>query len=43
MCGITGIYHYARQAEEIAKAVLVGMRDAMDHRGPDNAGLYVNP
>lgn len=40
MCGIVGIFG-ARQ--EIDGGVLRRMRDAMVHRGPDDAGLWIAP
>ncbi|HET8654093.1 MAG TPA: asparagine synthase (glutamine-hydrolyzing) [Longimicrobiaceae bacterium] len=39
MCGICGLFSYGRVAEDGA-AHVVRMRDAMEHRGPDDAGLY---
>lgn len=39
MCGIAGLFTREPQAP-IDRAVLVRMRDAMTHRGPDGAGLW---
>jgi len=41
MCGISGFLHLdptRRASEELA----VRMRDALEHRGPDDAGVYLN-
>ncbi|MCK9293991.1 MAG: asparagine synthase (glutamine-hydrolyzing) [Desulfobulbaceae bacterium] len=40
MCGIAGIYNYAGSST-VSRNVLIAMRDAMVHRGPDGAGLWV--
>src|SRR4051812_45854047 len=42
MCGIAGIVNYAATARD-ERAELVRMRDAMSHRGPDDAGLFQTP
>jgi asparagine synthase (glutamine-hydrolysing) len=42
MCGITGVFHY-RNSLQVDAGHLVAMRDALRHRGPDGAGLYVHP
>jgi asparagine synthase (glutamine-hydrolysing) len=42
MCGICGIYSYGWSQEDPTDTV-VRMRDAMPHRGPDDAGAYVSP
>ena len=42
MCGICGIA-FADRARVPEESTLVGMRDAMTHRGPDDAGGYVAP
>lgn len=41
MCGLAGAYHFGRDAPVDADG-LVRMRDAMEHRGPDGAGLWVS-
>lgn len=40
MCGIAGIFSYASSAP-VDPEVLVRMRDAMVHRGPDGYGLWL--
>ncbi|HKT40819.1 MAG TPA: XrtA/PEP-CTERM system amidotransferase [Rhodanobacteraceae bacterium] len=40
MCGIAGIVT-SRQGDGINQNILVAMRDALHHRGPDEAGLYL--
>jgi asparagine synthase (glutamine-hydrolysing) len=42
MCGIAGIYHYQTD-QPVDESVLIAMRDAMAHRGPDGAGLWIAP
>jgi len=42
MCGICGIVA-KHQAFPIAMSVLSAMRDALAHRGPDDAGHYLTP
>jgi asparagine synthase (glutamine-hydrolysing) len=39
MCGICGVYAYGGSGEE-SGARVARMRDTMEHRGPDDAGLY---
>ena len=41
MCGIVGLFNYGR-AEPVSREKLLLMRDSMIHRGPDDAGIYVN-
>ncbi len=41
MCGIAGIVHYGR-SESVSRDVLARMNDAMTHRGPDDAGVFVD-
>ncbi|MDA2921459.1 asparagine synthetase B, partial [Desulfobacterota bacterium AH_259_B03_O07] len=38
MCGIVGFYSDNNSIDE---SVLKSMRDALSHRGPDDAGLYI--
>ena len=40
MCGINGIFHFQSQRKVDSK-ILTKMRDSMDHRGPDDKGLFV--
>jgi asparagine synthase (glutamine-hydrolysing) len=42
MCGICGIAAPANSAQRIDESTLVQMRDALTHRGPDDAGLYLD-
>jgi asparagine synthase (glutamine-hydrolysing) len=41
MCGICGIFDLKRK-HDVQKERLVSMRDAMIHRGPDDAGIFVS-
>ena len=43
MCGIAGIFAYSDHAPPVVPAEILGMRDAMQARGPDGAGLWVAP
>ena len=43
MCGIAGIFAYSDNAPPVVSAEILGMRDAMQARGPDGAGLWVAP
>jgi asparagine synthase (glutamine-hydrolysing) len=43
MCGICGIYEYGLSEPAITASLVVGMRDTMAHRGPDDAGTYISP
>ena len=42
MCGINGIALSSRRAQRVDEAVLVRMRDVLHHRGPDDAGLFID-
>ena len=42
MCGICGIVSRER-SEQIDEEILLAMRDALTHRGPDDAGHYMAP
>ena len=42
MCGIAGIFDL-RGTREIERRPLQAMSDALEHRGPDGAGLHVEP
>ena len=42
MCGICGIAH-ADPTYPINTSLLIGMRDIMEHRGPDDAGHFTGP
>ncbi len=39
MCGIVG---FCSCTKKVDKAILTSMRDALTHRGPDDAGIYVD-
>jgi asparagine synthase (glutamine-hydrolysing) len=39
MCGIGGLFYFDRN-RVVDESVLANMRDAIDHRGPDDRGLY---
>jgi asparagine synthase (glutamine-hydrolysing) len=43
MCGILGIYDYASSAVPVSAELLGRLRDTMRHRGPDDAGSWMNP
>jgi asparagine synthetase B (glutamine-hydrolysing) len=43
MCGIAGIFEYGRTNGSIRPALPARMRDALRHRGPDDAGSYISP
>ncbi|MCS6912733.1 MAG: asparagine synthase (glutamine-hydrolyzing) [Myxococcales bacterium] len=42
MCGIAGIFQFAGEPRD-TEAQLVRMRDAIAHRGPDDAGTWISP
>jgi len=42
MCGIVGLFNFGGVARDERSAV-IAMRDAMTHRGPDDAGLWESP
>lgn len=41
MCGIAGIWH-KHGGVTVSEDALVAMRDAIHHRGPDDAGVYID-
>lgn len=41
MCGICGIYEYSAGDPSVSPSLIARMRDTMEHRGPDDAGVYV--
>ncbi len=41
MCGINGILHLQSQ-RKVDERLLTRMRDALEHRGPDDKGIFVN-
>lgn len=42
MCGIAGIFGYDRRSAPVDRRELLAIRDAMIHRGPDSAGLWLS-
>lgn len=42
MCGITGFWSNHQLAEGAARSRLAAMRDAISHRGPDDAGSWID-
>ncbi len=42
MCGINGIALSSRSNKQINREILTAMRDEIEHRGPDDAGLYID-
>src|ERR1044072_8251288 len=41
MCGICGVWEYGATRGNVERELLTAMRDAMTHRGPDDAGELV--
>jgi len=41
MCGICGIVAPARAVNRVAESTLLSMREALLHRGPDDAGVFI--
>jgi asparagine synthase (glutamine-hydrolysing) len=41
MCGISGIAFSSRSGRDVNEVLLVRMRDVLRHRGPDDAGLFI--
>lgn len=42
MCGIAGIFAYRESAPPVDRQELLRIREAMVHRGPDGAGLWIS-
>ncbi|ODS40491.1 asparagine synthase (glutamine-hydrolyzing) [Candidatus Altiarchaeales archaeon WOR_SM1_SCG] len=43
MCGLCGFYNITgEETNKISRKNLIGMRDIMVHRGPDDAGMYLS-
>ena len=42
MCGIAGLINYTRRGDEESAATLRRMADALAHRGPDAAGIWLD-
>ena len=43
MCGIVGVYNYGNPGLRLESGMIARMRDTMEHRGPDDAGVFVSP
>jgi asparagine synthase (glutamine-hydrolysing) len=43
MCGICGIAARPESRQRIDEAVITRLRDTLEHRGPDGAGLWLEP
>ncbi|HLN94268.1 MAG TPA: hypothetical protein VK183_01435, partial [Flavobacterium sp.] len=41
MCGISGLLHFDT-ARRVSEERVVRMRDALEHRGPDDAGIFID-
>ncbi len=41
MCGINGIVYSNKSGREVNPQLLTAMRDVLSHRGPDEAGIFV--
>lgn len=41
MCGINGIAFSPNSGRQVSESKLVGMRDILHHRGPDDGGIYI--
>jgi asparagine synthase (glutamine-hydrolysing) len=42
MCGICGIAFSRQRTSAVNEAVLIRMRDVLHHRGPDDAGIFID-
>ncbi len=42
MCGIVGVLTFSQSSPGVTAPYLEGMRDAMAHRGPDGAGVWIS-
>src|SRR5262245_24850480 len=42
MCGINGALAFSSAAPRVTEQYITCMRDAMSHRGPDGAGIWVD-
>ncbi len=43
MCGIVGVLGFQNSSFRVTKPYLIRLRDQMIHRGPDGAGLWIDP
>lgn len=42
MCGICGILNYGNPSQPISESLLKSMSDTIQHRGPDDAGVFIS-
>ena len=44
MCGIAGVYNLTKEpsSKEVLKSKVSSMIDIIDHRGPDDSGVFAN-
>src|SRR5881296_3786792 len=42
MCGIVGAFSFTNSGCRVSDPYLIRMRDAMSHRGPDGAGIFIS-
>ncbi len=42
MCGINGVVHSRKSGRNVDPGLLARMRDVIEYRGPDGAGIYVD-
>jgi asparagine synthase (glutamine-hydrolysing) len=42
MCGIVGAFSFTNSSFRVSEPYLIRMRDAMSHRGPDGAGVFIS-
>src|SRR5262245_7660123 len=42
MCGIAGVFNYADPGQPVDRVALLRMTRALEHRGPDGEGIYVD-
>ena len=43
MCGIVGALVFGNADARLSESMLIRMRDAMPHRGPDGHGVWISP
>src|SRR5947209_17937309 len=42
MCGIAGVFEYGHGTGGVTESLVVGMRDTLEHRGPDGEGVFIS-
>lgn len=42
MCGINGIYNFKNKNKEVSQETILKMCSAIQHRGPDDQGIFLN-